>query len=79
MSIPTVPSENYENTPLNKFKLLILSPEVTDTEIEVVFMEFSIENEEELIEVCNLLREHRSALYNSLGIREKFSRKENLN
>jgi hypothetical protein len=82
--VPATPHKSFNNvlreigitketlTPLEKFKLAVLSTEeVTDNQVEGLFLEFEAGSEEELLEVIEIMEKHRSMVWQKLEAKHK--------
>ncbi len=54
--------ENTPLTALEKFKLAALSPEITDQQVEEMFLNLSVTSEEEIGEAFDILSKYRPAI-----------------
>ena len=63
MAINVARPEGWEKTPIGKFTLLASSKEVDDKVFEDTFLAYEVYSEDEITEICLILKTYRPALY----------------
>lgn len=57
------------------FKTAVANPDVSDVQIEKMFLALEVENEKDVIEGCRFLEKHRPAVVSRILARAKTSQK----